>query len=117
MLINNFSDQVIVWGKQRVSYYYKTPPKIHTILIKTYYERLMQVECTNGCPFNNYNCMCQFCEDQCNDGLNCFECKHEGKIMHSIYLCTGFSGDVVRYIEHWKRGKADEEKLEQEGTR
>lgn len=37
--------------------------------------------------------------------------------MHSIYLCTGFSGDVVRYIEHWKRGKADEEKLEQEGTR
>lgn len=43
------------------------------------------------CPFDNRNCMCQFCEKQCNNGLNCFDCENSGKIEHSVYLCTGFA--------------------------
>lgn len=52
------------------------------------------------CPYDNYNCMCQFCDDKCNNGLNCFECKREGKAVHDIYLCTGFDGDITAYINH-----------------
>ena len=28
------------------------------------------------CSFNNVNCMCQFCEKQCNNGFNCYECNY-----------------------------------------
>ena len=42
------------------------------------------------CPFNNANCMCQFCTEPCNNGLNCWECKSKGEQVHSVYLCTGF---------------------------
>ena len=38
------------------------------------------------CSFNNVNCMCQFCEKQCNNGFNCYECNHEGKVIHDIYI-------------------------------
>lgn len=52
------------------------------------------------CPYDNKNCMCQFCEDQCNNGLNCSDCRFEGKSVHSIYLCTAFKGDLDTYIKH-----------------
>ena len=52
------------------------------------------------CPYNNRNCMCQFCEDQCNNGLNCSDCRFEGEPVHSIYLCTAFKGDLDAYIRH-----------------
>ncbi len=52
--------------------------------------------------------MCQFCEKQCNNGLNCSDCQFHNKIMHSIYLCTGFDGDLDKYIENWRQGKIDE---------
>lgn len=28
------------------------------------------------CPFDNYMCMCQFCEDKCNKGLHCSDCEY-----------------------------------------
>lgn len=57
------------------------------------------------CPFDNRNCMCQFCEKQCNNGLNCSDCKHSGKVEHSIYLCTGFVGDLDAYLKkQYRRG-------------
>ena len=59
------------------------------------------------CPFNNYNCMCQFCENPCNNGLNCSDCNYNGKIEHTVYLCTGFDGDLLAYIENRKKGVAD----------
>lgn len=65
------------------------------------------------CPFDNYNCMCQFCEEKCNKGLNCFECEREGKPVHSVYLCTGFAGKITDYIKHWRNRHAGEE--EQDG--
>lgn len=37
--------------------------------------------CTNLCPFDNTNCMCQFCENPCNNGLNCSDCQFHNKIM------------------------------------
>lgn len=40
------------------------------------------VEAINPCPFDNDNCMCQFCETPCNNGLNCSDCAHEGKAVH-----------------------------------
>lgn len=40
------------------------------------------VEAVNPCPFDNDNCMCQFCETPCNNGLNCSDCAHEGKAAH-----------------------------------
>lgn len=60
------------------------------------------------CEFDNAQCMCQFCEDQCNNGLNCYECKREGKPVHSIYLCTGFTGNLDTYLENWKRKAAEQ---------
>ncbi len=50
------------------------------------------------CPFNNANCMCQFCTEPCNNGLNCWECKSKDEQVHSVYLCTGFKGDLNRYL-------------------
>ena len=55
------------------------------------------------CPFDNRMCMCQFCEDPCNNGLQCADCDHEGKIMHTTYLCTGFVGDTVAYLNNMRR--------------
>ena len=49
------------------------------------------VEAVNPCPFDNDNCMCQFCETPCNNGLNCSDCAHEGKTVHDVLLCTGFN--------------------------
>ena len=63
------------------------------------------------CPFDNNNCMCQFCEEPCNNGLNCFECIHSGEIKHSVYLCTGFKGDVLDYLRNrYNRGVEQEDK-------
>lgn len=42
----------------------------------------IEVEAVSPCPFDNGNCMCQFCEAQCNNGLNCSDCRCEGN------LCT-----------------------------
>lgn len=61
------------------------------------------------CPFDNAECVCQFCEEPCNNGLNCWECKNEGKQVHSIYLCTGFKGDLNRYLENWKAHRMEGE--------
>ena len=64
----------------------------------------------NMSSFDNGNCMCQFCEAQCNNGLNCSDCRCEGKPVHDIHLCTGFVGDITQYIRNWMRhhgGKAD----------
>lgn len=55
------------------------------------------------CPFGNRNCMCQFCKKQCNNGLNCSDCKYSGKVEHSIYLCTGFVGDLDAYLKNQYR--------------
>lgn len=71
--------------------------------------------CTNLCPFDNTNCMCQFCENPCNNGLNCSDCQFHNKIMHTIYLCTGFEGDFDKYLENWKRGSAGESVHESKG--
>lgn len=54
------------------------------------------------CPFDNYNCLCQFCEDKCNNGLNCSDCNYKGKAVHEIHLCTGFKGDFEAYLNHWE---------------
>lgn len=51
-----------------------------------------------NCPVGNIYCMCQYCEVKCNHGLNCSDCLREGKAVHDIYLCTGFKGDLDRYI-------------------
>lgn len=61
------------------------------------------------CPFNNANCMCQFCTEPCNNGLNCWECKSKGEQVHSVYLCTGFKGDLNRYFENWKAHQTEGE--------
>lgn len=50
------------------------------------------------CPVGNANCMCQYCEDKCNNGFNCYECQRQKKPVHDIYLCTGFKGDLEKYI-------------------
>lgn len=60
-------------------------------------------EAVNPCPFDNDNCMCQFCETPCNNGLNCSDCAHEGKAVHDVLLCTGFNGSMEQYTENWKR--------------
>lgn len=70
----------------------------------------IEVEAISPCPFDNGNCMCQFCEAQFNNGLNCSDCRYEGKPVHDIHLCTGFVGDITQYIRNWMRhqcGKAD----------
>lgn len=54
------------------------------------------------CPFGVYDCMCSFCEDPCNDGLNCSDCHHAGRACHHVYLCTGFSGDFDAYLDAWR---------------
>lgn len=61
------------------------------------------VEAVNPCPFDNDNCMCQFCETPCNNGLNCSDCANEGKTVHDVLLCTGFNGSMEQYTENWKR--------------
>ena len=61
------------------------------------------VKAANPCPFDNDNCMCQFCETPCNNGLNCSDCAHEGKAVHDMLLCTGFDGSVEQYVANWKR--------------
>lgn len=50
------------------------------------------------CPVGNGNCMCQYCEDKCNNGLTCYECQRRGEAVHDVYLCTGFKGDLDKYI-------------------
>lgn len=66
------------------------------------------VEVVNPCPFDNDNCMCQFCETPCNNGLNCSDCAHEGKAVHDVFLCTGFDGSVKQYVANWKRKQMEE---------
>ena len=66
------------------------------------------VEVVNPCPFDNDNCMCQFCETPCNNGLNCSDCAHEGKAVHNVFLCTGFDGSVKQYVANWKRKQMEE---------
>ena len=53
------------------------------------------------CPFGNHSCMCQFCEEPCNNGLNCSDCNFIGSIQHDVYLCTGFVGNLDAYIKNW----------------
>lgn len=60
------------------------------------------------CPFDNYMCLCQFCEDKCNNGLHCSDCEHSGKVEHTVYLCTGFEGDTVAYLNNMKNRGADD---------
>lgn len=60
-------------------------------------------EAARPCLFGNDNCMCQFCETPCNNGLNCSDCNREGKPVHGVYLCTGFDGDFDQYTENWRR--------------
>lgn len=72
------------------------------------------VEVVNPCPFDNDNCMCQFCETPCNNGLNCSDCAHEGKTVHDVFLCTGFDGSVKQYVANWKRKQMEELGGEQE---
>lgn len=57
----------------------------------------------NPCPFDNRVCACQLCEEQCNNGLNCAECRRAGKAVHTIELCTGFVGDIKQHVRNWMR--------------
>lgn len=42
------------------------------------------------------------------DNRNCFDCENSGKIEHSVYLCTGFVGDLDEYLRNqYRRGGAD----------
>lgn len=47
--------------------------------------------------------------EPCNNGLNCWECKSKGEQVHSVYLCTGFKGDLNRYLENWKAHQTEGE--------
>ena len=60
------------------------------------------------CPFDNDMCMCQFCEDKCNGGLHCSDCEHNDRIEHTVYLCTGFVGDTVAYLNNMKNRRVGE---------
>lgn len=47
------------------------------------------------CPYSVNTCLCQSCaksmifsDGKC--GVDCFECLHNEKSMHNIYLCTGY---------------------------
>jgi len=67
------------------------------------------------CQFDNYHCLCQFCEDQCNNGLYCSDCEHAGETVHNVYLCTGFKGDYEKYKDNFrnkvvKEGRTEERK-------
>lgn len=62
--------------------------------------------CVTSPPYDN--CMCQFCETPCNNGLNCSDCAHEGKAVHDVFLCTGFDGSVKQYVANWKRKQMEE---------
>lgn len=55
------------------------------------------------CPFDNADCICQFCEEQCCGGDVCAECRRAGKAMRSTQICLGFEGDFGRYIRNWVR--------------
>ena len=50
------------------------------------------VEAVNPCPFDNDNCMCQFCETPCNNGLNCSDCAHEGKRCMMCFSARALTG-------------------------
>lgn len=50
------------------------------------------------CKYGVKTCMCCWCEDPCNNGLQCKECEWEGEAVHNTYLCTGFTG-----IPPWER--------------
>lgn len=56
-----------------------------------------------ACPFDNANCMCQSCEEPCNNGMNCSDCRYEGRVAHNVYLCTGFSGNIDEHIRNWAK--------------
>lgn len=62
------------------------------------------------CQFDNYMCMCQFCEDKCNNGLQCSDCEHSGKVEHTTYLCTGFIGDTAAYLNNMRNRRAQDGK-------
>lgn len=64
------------------------------------------------CPYDNYMCMCQFCEDKCNNGLNCSDCEYKGKAVHTTYLCTGFVGDTVAYLNNQKNRRTEDGRTE-----
>lgn len=61
------------------------------------------------CPFDSYNCMCQFCEKPCNNGLKCSDCVNKGKIVHEIYFCNRFCGNILAYIHNLRNRRAGEE--------
>ena len=44
------------------------------------------------CQFKNERCLCQWCEEPCNNGLTCHECDQAQHANHDIYMCTGFVG-------------------------
>lgn len=56
-------------------------------------EIVVEAAAVNPCPFGSTRCLCQFCEMMCNNGLNCAECRRDGKQEHEMLLCTGFVGN------------------------
>ena len=49
------------------------------------------------CEYGNQRCLCQDCKsnakfDDCKSGfcINCFECEDAGKMVHDMFLCTGY---------------------------
>lgn len=56
------------------------------------------------CPYGVTTCMCCWCEEPCNNGLQCWECNREGKAVHNTYLCTGFTGTPP-----WERERTKKE--------
>jgi hypothetical protein len=57
-------------------------------------EVLLDLQAHPPCKYGRTSseCLCQICEDQCNNGFNCATCDAAGKAEHNIYLCTGFTG-------------------------
>lgn len=54
------------------------------------------------CPFGNKRCLCQWCIERCNNGLDCWECEKAEKQKHDIYMCTGFVGIYPEgYTSDW----------------
>lgn len=59
------------------------------------------------CKFGNDRCMCLFCQEPCNNGLTCYDCERAGEAVHSVYLCTGFTGSVEEYLENWRKNQQE----------
>ena len=69
------------------------------------------------CKYNNPRCLCQRCEEPCNNGLMCHECDISGEQKHNCYMCTGFVGTYPNGIRSDKIKRKAEELLKKRERR